>query len=319
MPPSAASDPGPARPEAKAFRRYLAKERNDSPHTVKAYMRDLAELEVFCDRYYGGAGRWDWRSVDRLALRSFMGELTRRGLAKRSVARALSVARSFYRFLGQRYGLEENPAKGLRLPRLERRLPQVLDRSQIDAMFQYAEALAENGGFGPVRDLTMLELFYSTGMRLSEVAGLDLRDVDVISQQAKVRGKGRKERLLPFGRHASAALRRYLPERRPAALAPGSAARNRPVSSHRRRGHGISRTHAAPQFRDPPARRRSGSTGRTGTARACVAQHHPGVYSYECREAQEGVPRRASAGVVLRSRTGNRGHDRRNEHAAAYE
>jgi integrase/recombinase XerC len=213
MPPSAASDPGPARPEAKAFRRYLAKERNDSPHTVKAYMRDLAELEVFCDRYYGGAGRWDWRSVDRLALRSFMGELTRRGLAKRSVARALSVTRSFYRFLGQRYGLEENPAKGLRLPRLERRLPQVLDRSQIDAMFQYAEALAENGGFGPVRDLTMLELFYSTGMRLSEVAGLDLRDVDVISQQAKVRGKGRKERLLPFGRHASAALRRYLPER----------------------------------------------------------------------------------------------------------
>jgi integrase/recombinase XerC len=176
-------------------------------------MRDLAELEAFCDRYYGGAERWEWRSVDRLALRSFMGELTHRGLAKRSVARALSVARSFYRFLGQRYGLEENPAKGLRLPRLERRLPQVLDRAQIDAIFRYAEALAETGEFGPVRDLTMLELFYSTGMRLSEVAGLDLRDVDVISQQAKVRGKGRKERLLPFGRHASAALRRYLPER----------------------------------------------------------------------------------------------------------
>jgi integrase/recombinase XerC len=213
MPPPAGSDRGPSRPEAKAFGRYLAKERNDSPHTVKAYMRDLAELEIFCDRYYGGAERWEWRSVDRLALRSFMGELTHRGLAKRSVARALSVARSFYRFLGQRYGLEENPAKGLRLPRLERRLPQVLDRSQIDAIFRHAEALAETGDFGPVRDLTMLELFYSTGMRLSEVAGLDLRDVDVISQQAKVRGKGRKERLLPFGRHASAALRRYLPER----------------------------------------------------------------------------------------------------------
>jgi integrase/recombinase XerC len=213
MPPPARSDRGPSRPEAKAFGRYLAKERNDSPHTVKAYMRDLAELEIFCDRYYGGAERWEWRSVDRLALRSFMGELTHRGLAKRSVARALSVARSFYRFLGQRYGLEENPAKGLRLPRLERRLPQVLDRSQIDAIFRHAEALAETGDFGPVRDLTMLELFYSTGMRLSEVAGLDLRDVDVISQQAKVRGKGRKERLLPFGRHASAALRRYLPER----------------------------------------------------------------------------------------------------------
>ena len=208
MLPPAACDPGPSRPEATAFGRYLAKERNDSPHTVKAYMRDLAELEAFCDRYYGGAERWEWRSVDRLALRSFMGELTHRGLAKRSVARALSVARSFYRFLGQRYGLEENPAKGLRLPRLERRLPQVLDRAQIDAIFRYAEALAETGEFGPVRDLTMLELFYSTGMRLSEVAGLDLRDVDVISQQAKVRGKGRKERLLPFGRHASAALRR---------------------------------------------------------------------------------------------------------------
>lgn len=207
------SDPDALRAETRDFARYLEKERNDSPHTVKAYVRDLAALEAFCDRYYGGASCWEWRTVDRLALRSFMGELTRQGLAKRSVARALSVARSFYRFLGQRYGLEENPAKGLRLPKAERRLPRVLDRTQIETVFRYAEALAEDGAFGPVRDLALLELFYSTGMRLSEVAGLDLRDVDVVSQQAKVRGKGRKERLVPFGRHAAAALRRYAPAR----------------------------------------------------------------------------------------------------------
>ncbi len=203
----------PPRPEVRAFLRYLEKERNDSPHTVRAYQRDLAALQAFCDVYYGGVEAWHWHTVDRLALRSFMGELIRQGLAKRSVARAMSVARSFYRFLGSRYGVEENPAKGLRLPKLDRRLPEVLDRHQIAELFRYAEAVAEEGGFGPTRDLAVLELFYSTGMRLSELAGLDLSQVDVISQQVKVHGKGKKERIVPFGRHASDALRRYLVER----------------------------------------------------------------------------------------------------------
>ena len=142
-----------------------------------------------------------------------MGELRRRGLAKRSVARAVSALRVFYRFLNARYGVEVDPASNIRLPKLERRLPAVLDRAQVDAMFQCAESLAAGGGFKATRDLAILETFYSTGMRLSELAGLDLSHVDLVSDQAKVRGKGRKERLVPLGRHAVRALRRYYAER----------------------------------------------------------------------------------------------------------
>jgi integrase/recombinase XerC len=200
------------RREIDAFLTYLTKERNDAPNTIRAYRRDLTALQAFLDDYHGGTG-WEWPSVDRLALRSFMGALSQQGQTKRSIARAMSVVRTFYRFLGARYGVEANPAKGLRLPKLERRLPAVLDRGQLDDLFRYAEDVARDGGFGPTRDLAMLELFYSTGMRLAELAGLDLADVDAVSQQAKVRGKGRKERLVPFGDHASKALRRYYRER----------------------------------------------------------------------------------------------------------
>ncbi len=201
------------RSEIGEFLEYLATERNDSPNTVRAYGRDLTQFQSFCDEYYGGAGRWTWEGLDRLAVRSFMGELTRRGLAKRSVSRAMSVLRTFYRFLHARFGIEADPTKGVRMPKLERRLPAVLDRRQVDDLFGYAEALAADGGFGPTRDLAMLELFYATGMRLAELAGLNLTDVDVVSEQVKVRGKGKKERLVPFGRYASRALRRYYRER----------------------------------------------------------------------------------------------------------
>jgi integrase/recombinase XerC len=202
-----------AHPEVSEFQTFLAKERNDSPHTVKAYGRDLETFCKFCDDYFGGPERWSWETLDRLALRSFMGELKRRGLAKRSIARAVSVLRTFYRFLGTRYGIEQNPAKGVRIPKLERRLPAVPDRAQVDVMFEYAQALAADGGFTPTRDLAMLEMFYATGMRLSELVGLNVSDVDIVSEQVKVRGKGKKERIVPFGSHAASALRRYISER----------------------------------------------------------------------------------------------------------
>ncbi len=206
------TDPAPLRSEIAEFIVFLEKERNDSPNTVRAYRRDLATFQAFCDDYHG-SGSWSWQSLDRLALRSFMGELDHRGLSKRSIGRAVSVIRTFYRFLGNRYGLNGNPAKGVRLPKTERRLPAVLDRTQVDVMFAYAESLAEQGGFQAIRDLAILELFYATGMRLSELAGLNVADVDVISEQVKLRGKGRKERIVPFGGHAARALQRYLAER----------------------------------------------------------------------------------------------------------
>ncbi|MBI4420440.1 MAG: tyrosine recombinase XerC [Gemmatimonadetes bacterium] len=214
----------PSRPEVGEFLDFLAKERNDSANTVTAYGRDLAAFQAFGDHYYGGP-RWTWAGVDRLAMRSFMGELRRRGLAKRSVARAVSALRTFYAFLAMRHGIEVNPARAVRSPRLERRLPAVLERAQVEDLFRNAEALAEAGGFAAVRDLAMLELFYGTGMRLAELAGLTLPDVDLVSEQVKVRGKGRKERILPLGTHAIRGLRRYYAERE-RVVAEASAARS---------------------------------------------------------------------------------------------
>ncbi|MBI4500265.1 MAG: tyrosine recombinase XerC [Gemmatimonadetes bacterium] len=207
------SDARGDRPEIAEFLDFLSKERNDSPNTVAAYGRDLTAFQSFCSEYFGER-KWSWSGVDRLAIRSFMGELQRRGQSKRSAARAISALRTFYGFLAARHGLVANPAKAVRSPKLERRLPALLDRSQIDHLFEADAGRAGNapggpGGFGAIRDLAILEVFYGTGMRLSELAGLNLQDVDLVSDQVKVRGKGRKERILPLGSHAVKALRRY--------------------------------------------------------------------------------------------------------------
>ena len=190
-----------------AFVAFLSKERNDSPHTVKAYARDVGEFAAFCQGFYGGP--WTWGGVDRLAVRGFLGHLQQRGLAKRSIARALSALRTFYRFLNATQGIEVNPARAARTPKLDKTLPVHLERAEIEMLFAEAEARAHAGGFRETRDLTMLELFYSTGMRLSELAGLNDQDLDLVSDQVKLRGKGKKERIVPVGSHATAALRRY--------------------------------------------------------------------------------------------------------------
>jgi integrase/recombinase XerC len=120
------------------------------------------------------------------------------------------------------HGLETNVARAARVPKLDKRLPTYLDRSQTDALFEWAEQRAGEGEFCAVRDFAVLELFYSTGMRLSELAGLDVSSVDLLSDQARVRGKGRKERIVPVGSRASAAIRRWLPLRDAAAALPGA-------------------------------------------------------------------------------------------------
>ncbi|MBI4408372.1 MAG: tyrosine recombinase [Gemmatimonadetes bacterium] len=194
------------------FLRHLSDGRQLSPHTVHAYARDLADLLAFLGRYYGGA-EWSWGGVDRLALRSFLGELNRRGLARRTVARKLSAVRALYRFLHREELVEANPARQVRSPRPDRPLPGWLSRADIDRLFQLAEARASEGGFHPVRDLAILETFYATGMRLSELQRLNQADLDLVADQARVLGKGRKERIVPLGRAAVRALRRYEPRR----------------------------------------------------------------------------------------------------------
>ena len=195
-------------PDVEEFLRHLAKERDVSPLTVIAYRRDLTAFTAFLGGYYG-ADSWSWEGVDRLAMRGFLAHLNRRGVGKRTISRTLSGVRSFYRWMHRNEMVESNPARAVGAPKLDKHLPGYLDRAQIDLLFQMAEARAMEGDFTAVRNLAMLELFYSTGMRLSELQGLSMGDLDLVSQQVKVRGKGRKERIVPVGDHAVLALRNY--------------------------------------------------------------------------------------------------------------
>ena len=194
--------------EVEEYLRHLAKERDVSPNTLIAYERDLREFVNFLNSYYGTDG-WTWEGVDRLAMRGFLAHLSRRGVGKRTLARTLSGVRSFYRWMHGNELVEANPARAVGAPRQDKHLPGYLDRAQIDLLFQMAEARALEGAFVDVRNLAIVELFYSTGMRLSELQGLSRGDLDLVSQQAKVRGKGRKERIVPIGDHATLALRNY--------------------------------------------------------------------------------------------------------------
>jgi len=195
-------------PEVADFLTHLEKERDVSPHTLTAYRRDLDEFVAFLGKYYG-VGEWSWQGLDRLAIRGFLAHLTRKKLNKRSIARSLSAVRSFYKYLHRSEQVEANPARGVNSPKQDKYLPGYLDRAQIELLFQSAELKAREGKFSDVRNAAILELFYSTGMRLSELRGINRMDLDLLSQQVKVRGKGRKERIIPIGDHAQLALRNY--------------------------------------------------------------------------------------------------------------
>src|SRR3982751_2382489 len=194
--------------DISAFLTYLEKQRDVSPNTIKAYGRDLADFTEFLQGHYKQRA-WTWETVDRLTMRGFLGHMQRRGLGKRSIARTLSAIRTFYRYLANANDIDANPAKMVGTPKSERYLPSYLDRAQIELLFQMAEARAMEGGFVDVRNLAIPELFYSTGMRLSELQGIDRGDLDLVSQQVKVTGKGRKQRIVPVGDHAVRALRNY--------------------------------------------------------------------------------------------------------------
>ena len=199
----------PRRTEVEDFLRYVAHERQLSPQTVRAYTDDLAEFEEFLGRYYGSP-EWSWAGVDRLAIRSFMGDCaTRRGLARSSIARKLSAVRSLYRYLHVEERVDSNPARAVRTPKRDRNLPGFLTREQMEAVFADAEVRAGDGLFHGLRNLAIVELFYSTGMRLSELQGLTVDQLDLVSERVRVMGKGRKERIVPVGRMAVRALRHY--------------------------------------------------------------------------------------------------------------
>jgi integrase/recombinase XerC len=217
---------GPARADVEDFLRHLGEGRGLSPHTVTAYRRDLDDLGGFLTEHLGAAD-WRWAEVDRGALRSFLGSLRRRGLARRTMARKLSAVRSFLRFLHREGRLEGNPARGIRAPRPERTLPGHLSMDGAEALFRLAELRAAENTLEGTRSLLILELLYGSGLRLAELHGMNLRELDVVGRQVKVRGKGRKERIVPVTPRAITALRRYEPRREEALAARPGPSRDR--------------------------------------------------------------------------------------------
>lgn len=183
-----------------------------SPNTVAAYRRDLDEFVAFLERQRPDG--WEWGSIDRVVVRGYVAEMSRRGLAKRSIARKLSAVRSFFRFMHLEELVDANPARAVRSPKLERTLPSWLTRAEVEKLFDAAQQRSAENTFRGTRDHAIVELFYATGMRLSELHGLDMGHLDLVADQARVLGKGRKERIVPLGRPAVAALRRYELRRR---------------------------------------------------------------------------------------------------------
>jgi site-specific recombinase XerD len=192
------------------FLRHLSDERQLSPNTVKAYAKDLEDLETFLDQYLGRSG-WGWTDadVDRLALRGFLGWCGRRGLSKRTAARKLAAARSFFRFLHREGRAPTNPGRAVRAPKVDKRLPGHLSVTDVREVFDFAERHADENTLAGTRTLLILELAYGSGFRLSELHGLDVGTIDEAAGQARVLGKGRKERIVPVTAAALRALDRY--------------------------------------------------------------------------------------------------------------
>ncbi len=175
-----------------------------SPHTVSNYQRDLLRLSAFCARQRIK----DWRAFDVHQARAYVAALHRGGLSGRSIQRFLSAARSFYRYLLREKIVTHNPLVGVSAPKSPKRLPKTLSAEQTEALV--AIAATDPLSF---RDLAILELFYSSGLRLAELVGLDLDAVDLDDATVRVTGKGAKTRVLPVGRFARAALTRWLAAR----------------------------------------------------------------------------------------------------------
>jgi len=184
------------------FLRHL-REKNASPHTIKAYSSDLANFAA-C------TGSRGWDEIDHIAIRGFLSQLYEKKLSKTSVARALAAVRSLYRWLAQEGVVEQNPAKLVATPRLPKKLPRVPTIEEMNSVLdgQMPEAAAF-----PERDRLMLELLYGCGIRNSELTGINLDDIRLSAEAILIRGKGKKERYVPFGESAKAALAAYLPAR----------------------------------------------------------------------------------------------------------
>lgn len=183
------------------FIEHLRSEKNYSPHTLSSYRRDLNTLAAWC----GAQGIAQWRQLDVHHLRAFSAARHRRGRSGRTLQRELSAARSFFDYLLREDQLQHNPAASVSAPRSPRALPHTLDTDQIGRLLDIDSAAPR-----AVRDRAIMELFYSSGLRLAELVALDIPDIDLADGVVRVTGKGRKARIVPIGTQARQALTRWL-------------------------------------------------------------------------------------------------------------
>jgi integrase/recombinase XerC len=181
------------------FLRHL-REKNSSQHTIKAYSGDLANFSAY-------AGSRNWKQIDHIAIRGFLSQLYEKGLGKTSVARSLAAVRSLYRWLAQEGEVDQNPAKLVATPKLPKKLPRVPTIEEMN--FVLDGQMPETASF-PERDRLMLELLYGCGIRNSELTGINLDDIRLSAEAILIRGKGKKERYVPFGDSVKGALSPYL-------------------------------------------------------------------------------------------------------------
>jgi integrase/recombinase XerC len=181
------------------FLRHL-REKNSSQHTIKAYTGDLANFSAY-------AGSRNWKQIDHIAIRGFLSQLYEKGLSKTSVARSLAAVRSLYRWLAQEGEVDQNPAKLVATPKLPKKLPRVPTIEEMN--FVLDGQMPETAAF-PERDRLMLELLYGCGIRNSELTGINIDDIRLSAEAILIRGKGKKERYVPFGDSVKGALSPYL-------------------------------------------------------------------------------------------------------------
>ncbi|HCV43338.1 MAG TPA: tyrosine recombinase XerC [Bacteroidetes bacterium] len=189
----------------RTFLQYLRTQRNYSPHTIAAYEDDLRQFSEFLLRHYADHS-YSISEIDHVTIRLFLGDCLEHDFAKRSVARKLACLKSFFKYLHRTKVVDRNPATNVAAPKLEKRLPQYLDEESVTELMNQPDTTTTLGK----RDAAILELFYSTGIRLSELIDLRMINVDFHSGTLRVTGKGSKDRIVPFGRPAKETLQKYL-------------------------------------------------------------------------------------------------------------
>jgi integrase/recombinase XerC len=185
------------------FLSYLRNERNVSPHTLRGYLSDLEQLSAFL-------GDKELSAVDHQTLRRFIAQLMQDEVKKASIARKLSAIRSFFRYLNRAGLLQNNPARLVATPRREKRLPSVLTADDALRLIESPDARRPEDHRTALRDRAVLETLYSTGIRASELIGMNREDIDRHGSLVRIRGKGRKERIVPIGNKAREAIDAYL-------------------------------------------------------------------------------------------------------------